>query len=261
MKLTEEPVKESPSLTKPYARGSYNKSNDTEQWIRISEGCPNKCVYCRESWECGTEPIYLEIPEIVRNEVKILDMNLTAKPKAIEIINDLGSRRVNNKVIHYELLCGVDYRYSTQLMANALHDNRFKNIRLAWDYGFKQQRIFKKIIGYYIKAGYEPRDIMIFMICNWRTPYEENLMKLDLAKIWGVQVSDCYFDNQVSPNIKPIHWTGLQIKDFRKKCRKHNQMVNYRIDPEYESINSLESPQATLSTLQEQNKILENYSE
>lgn len=57
---------------KDYARGSYNKCNETEQWIRISEGCPNNCEFCRETKECGKEPIYFEIPEIIRNKVKIL---------------------------------------------------------------------------------------------------------------------------------------------------------------------------------------------
>jgi len=73
---------------------------------------------------------------------------------------------------------------------------------------------------------------MVFMICNWTIPYGENLKKLDLCKVWRVKVGDCYFDNQTSPNINPSHWTDLQIKTFRNKVRKHNQLVNFRIDPE-----------------------------
>ena len=40
---TQDPVK--------YNYGSYNKCNDTEQWIRITEGCPNQCPYCYEPEE------------------------------------------------------------------------------------------------------------------------------------------------------------------------------------------------------------------
>jgi len=68
---------------KPYQKGEYNKYNDTEQWIRLSEGCPNNCEFCRETKECGIEPVYFEIPSIIRNEVKIMDMNLLYKPKDI----------------------------------------------------------------------------------------------------------------------------------------------------------------------------------
>ena len=113
----------------PYARGSYNKFNLEEQWIRLSEGCPNGCEYCRETKECGSVPIYFEIPDIRRNKVKIMDMNLIYKSRAIEVMDDLRSRKVDGKVVYYELICGIGYRYMTQEKANALKRNRFKNIR------------------------------------------------------------------------------------------------------------------------------------
>jgi hypothetical protein len=47
-----------------------------------------------------------------------------------------------------------------------------------------------------------------------------------------VKVADCYFDNQLSPNTKPIYWDVLEIASFRSKVRKHNQLVNFKIDPE-----------------------------
>jgi len=228
-------IQETPKLTKPYSKGSYNKSNDLEQWIRISEGCPNNCTFCRESFENGVKPIYYPIPKIIRNSVKITDMNLLYKSKALEILNFLGSQRVNNKVVYYELVCGIDYRFLTQELANALKKNRFKNIRLAWDHEFGRQKDIKNAIKMLSKAGYSNRDILVFMICNWKIPFEDNMLKLDLCKIWNVKVSDCYFDNQLAPNIKPIHWSIEQIKEFRKKCRKHNQMVLFGIDPEYKT--------------------------
>jgi len=229
-------LQEKPKLHKTYSKGAYNKYNDSEQWIRISEGCPNKCAYCRESLENGTKPIYHNIPEIIRNKVKILDMNLLYKPKALEIIKELGSKKVNNKIVYYELTCGIDYRYLTKKLAQALKENHFINIRLAWDYGFVKQREIKEVIQLLIKTGYKANNIMIFILCNYKIPYSDNLLKLDLCKIWGCQVHDAYSDNQLPPNIKPIHWTIEQIKDFRHRSRKHNQMVNYLIDPEFKSL-------------------------
>ena len=219
-------------LIRKFSKGPYNKFNDQEQWIRISEGCPNNCPYCAETKENGKIPIYYPIPKIIRNQVKLLDSNLLYKPKALEIIKELGSKRVNKKVVYYELTCGIDYRYLTQELANELHKNRFKNIRLAWDWEFSRQREIKKTIEMLKKAGYTKKSLMVFILCNWCISYETNLKKLDLLKIWNVKVSDCYFDNQLSPNIKPIHWTIKQIKDFRKKCRNHNQMITFGIDPE-----------------------------
>ena len=217
---------------KPYSKGSYNKYDDTEQWIRLSEGCPNNCEFCRESKECGVEPIYFDIPEIIRNKVKIMDMNLLYKPKAIEIIQELGNKRVNNKVVYYELICGIDWRFMTQEKANALKQNRFVNLRFAWDYTLQHQMKIKDCVSMLLKAGYKPKKLSCFILCNWKIPYEDCLRKLDLLKIWNIKVNDCWFDNQLSPNIEPIYWTKEQIKDFRSKCRKHNQMVLFGIDPE-----------------------------
>lgn len=215
-------------LTKPYSFGSYNKYNDKEQWIRITEGCPNNCPFCAESTIIKIFPI----PKIVRNKVKIMDMNLIAKPQAKEIIQKLGMERINNKVIYYELICGIDYRFLTFDLAYNLHFFRFIKPRIAWDFGLDQQYKIKDALKLLIKAGYKSNSIMVFIICNWRIPYETNCKKLDLLKVWNVKVGDCWFDNQLSPNIKPIYWTKEQIKDFRKRCRKHNQLVIFGIDPE-----------------------------
>jgi len=220
---------------KPYARGSYNKYDDKEQWVRLSEGCPNNCEFCRETKECGVEPIYFETPEIIRNKVKIMDMNLVYKLDFINIINWLGIQRPLGKVVYYELVCGIDYRYMTQEKANALRANRFVNIRFAWDHSLKEQMKIKDCVNMLLKAGYKAKELSCFIICNWKVAYEDCLRKIDLLKIWNIKVNDCWFDNQLSPNIEPIFWSMEQIKDFRRKCRKHNQMVLFGIDPELKS--------------------------
>lgn len=215
-------------LTKPYSFGPYNKFNDLEQWIRITEGCPNHCPYCYEPQKFK---VY-RIPKIIRNKVKIMDMNLLCKPEAIEIIKELGKKIINEKVVYYELICGIDYRFLTPQIAYLLKEAHFYRIRLAWDWFFVSQYKIKAAIEMLQDAGYRNQDLMIFMICNWRIPYKENIRKMDLCKVWRIPISDCWFDNQVSPNIKPIHWTDQEIKDFRTKVRKHNQIVKFGCDPE-----------------------------
>jgi hypothetical protein len=217
--------------SKPYSKGEYNKFDDQEQWIRLSEGCPNGCPFCREGFE-NPEIKVFKIPEIVRNHVKIIDMNLLCHPEALEIIKELGKKRVNGKVVYYELLCGVDYRFLDQELAIALKTSRFKKIRMAWDFSFVLQRKITDAIKLLFKAGYYWKEVTIFVICNWKTTYDDNLKKMDLCKVWNIKMADCYFDNQLSPNIKPIYWSDEQIKDFRKRVRKHNQLINFRIDPE-----------------------------
>ena len=175
---------------KPYSLGPYNKVKGDEQWIRITEGCPHNCPYCYEPQEIKV----FDIPEIVRNNVKIMDMKLLCKPEATNIILQLP-KTVNGRFVKYELICGIDYRFLTQEVADVLYKVRFQNIRLAWDWFFADQLKIKDAIKLLKKAGYKPKDIMVFMICNWRISYEENCLKLDLLKIWGCKAADCYFDN------------------------------------------------------------------
>ena len=211
-----------------YSYGYYNKIVGDRQAIRITEGCPNNCPYCYEP----TEIKIFGIPEIVRNHVLIYDMNLLCKPQAKEILKELANKRVDEKVVYYELVCGIDYRFLTQELSDLLKVARIEKIRLAWDWFYKDNRKIKNAIYMLLKSGYKPNDIMVFMICNWNISYEENLKKLDLCKVWNVQVADCYYDNQTSPNINPIEWNYEQIHDFRHKVRKHNQLVNFKVDPE-----------------------------
>ena len=215
-------------LRKPYSYGSYNKCNETEQWIRISEGCPHNCPFCYEPKEIKL----FKIPKIERNEVKIMDMNLLCKTEALDIIKALGKHRVNAKVVRYEVICGIDYRFLTPKIADALKASRFHNLRIGWDWFYTDQLKIRDALKLLQYAGYTTEDIMIFIICNWRISYKENCKKLDLCKVWNVKVADCYFDGQVSPNIVPEYWNDEEIKDFRARCRKHNQLVNFKVDPE-----------------------------
>ena len=238
---------------KPYARGSYNKYDENEQWIRLTEGCPNNCEFCRETIECGKEPIYLlPAPKIIRNKVKIMDMNLMYKESCINILDNFGVQRVNGKVVYPELICGIDWRFMTQEKANALKRNRFINIRFAWDHTLYHQLKIKDCINMLMKAGYKSKQLSCFIICDWKISYEDCLRKLDLLKIWNVKVNDCWFDNVVSPNFQLNYWTLEQCKDFRRKCRKHNQMVLFGIDPELKK--AIHKPEVNQSHNNQQNK-------
>ena len=216
---------------KEYNKGPQNIITDEYQVIRLSEGCPHKCPWCREWKEIGDDWKIFGIPEIVRNDIRLTDMNLLAKPEALKIINQFKDIKVDNKVVYPWLVCGIDYRFLTEEIAQALKDNRFVKIHIAWDWRYSDQKKIRSAIKCLQNAGH--RDLSIFMVCNHpAVSYKENMKKLDLCKYWNVKVNDCYFDNQISPNISPIGWEYFDIKAFRKAVRKHNQIVGFGIDPE-----------------------------
>ena len=202
-----------------------------EQMIETCNGCPNNCEYCKEP----KEMVVFDIPEIKQNYVRILDMNFLAQPDAIERIRYLGRQKVNNKVVYYELVCGIDFRIMTMEVAQLLKDNRFVKIRLAWDHSFELQYKIKDTIDMLVKAGYKPKELSVFILVNWKIPFEECVRKLDLLKVWNVKVNDCCFDGGYKIH-KSMYWNEDQIKLFRKMCRKHNQLVLFGIDPELRKV-------------------------
>lgn len=222
---------EKQGIVRSSSHGAYNKCDDTQQWIRLSDGCPNGCPFCYESGDLT----WHGVPEIVRNDVHIMDMNILAHKETQDTIEKLCYMSVNDKRVAYTLECGIDYRYLDDKIAWWLHEARFYDMRMAWDFHYIDQKKIKTALQMLCRAGYKPRNIMIFMVCNWEIPFDECMLKLNLCKYWNVQVADCYFDGQISPNIKPIGWTAEQIKTFRRNVRKHNQIVNFGIDPELKS--------------------------
>lgn len=214
-----------------YSVGAFNDSTWQFQAIRLSEGCPHKCDWCYEWRIIGKNWKVFDIPRIIRNDVHILDMNFLAKPECIDLMKRLGQIKYDNKGVYYWLVCGIDYRFLTQEISDLLKVNRFVKIHIAWDGSYKDQKKIKNAIKILRKSGH--RNLSLFMICNHKfISYEENLQKLNLCKYWNIKVNDCWFDNQVSPHIKPVAWTIDQIKSFRKQVRKHNQFIVFGIDPE-----------------------------
>lgn len=215
-----------------YSYGPYNKKDKDQQWIRLTEGCPHNCPYCYEPQEIKV----FDIPMIERPIVKIMDMNILAPGKnPVKILRNLPQRvTLTNEIIEYEFICGIDYRFLTKEIAQLIKKHHVKRIRIAWDWWYRDQLKIKDALKLIYSVGYKPEDVIIFMICNWEIPYEECLRKMDLCKVWNVKIGDCYYDNQIEINEKfvPIGWTTMEALDFRSKVRKHNQLVNFKMDPQ-----------------------------
>jgi len=206
----------------------YNKIKGDEQRLRLGEGCPNNCEYC-----CASKKlIRYDIPKIERNKVSIMDMNFLYDPKHKERIKELGEKKVNGKVVYYELICGIDWRRLDQETANLLKENRFMNIRFAWDYGIGLQYKIKDCLDKLLKAGYKKQDIMCFMLCDWKISFNECFLKLMLLKKWNVCVSDCWFNNVKPPEYQSNYWSLIECRLFRGLCAVHNQVDKFGIYPD-----------------------------
>jgi len=209
-----------------WGKPRHNVIKGDRQRIELSRGCPHNCPFCYEPQELEVFPI----PRIERNYVEILDMNFLYQPDVAKRIQALGKIRVNSKVIYYELVCGLDFSLLTLEIAKNLKQSRFVKIRMAWDWFLEDQYRIKDAIKMLLESGYKRADISLFMITNWTIPKSECEKKLDLMKIWNVKVCDCCYDGGYRHAI-PERWTASELKEFRAKCRRHNLLVLFGIDP------------------------------
>ena len=210
-----------------YGKPQYNKIKGDIQRIELHRGCPWGHEYCYEP----QENIDFPIPQIERNYVQILDMNLLARDNLLESLEQLSTIRVNGKVVHYEAVCGFDFRKLTLEIAKALKKARFRRIRIAWDGPLSDQYKMKDAILLFQKAGFRRQDLMFFMIVNWQVSFEDCLRKLDFLKVWRTKVCDCCFDAGYRYAV-PEFWTAEQIAKIRVLCRAHNLLVNFGIHPD-----------------------------
>ncbi len=220
-------------------------------------GCIRRCSFCGtwriepKRYDKPVNQLINEIKDVGKNKVLFFDNNFLAHGKIVEMLKELANIRVNGKPIRYESQSGFDGRLLQKKpkYAELLKKARFQNVRIAWDSSFARYRSIKKQVDVLSDAGYCPRDIAIFMIYNYDTPYEEMVRKLDKCREWGVQINDCRYRplNTKYDNYNPrkykagqtskdyyVHtkggWTDKKIRDFRKEVRRHNIWIRYAKD-------------------------------
>ncbi len=212
------------------------------QILHSSRGCFRKCSFCYV-WKI--EPEFsgvCTIKEMIfKNKVVFYDNNLLYNPCVEELLTELADIRINGRVVHYESQSGFDGRLMIKKprLAALLKKARFQNPRIAWDHRITDAPKIEKQIDILVDAGYKPKEIYVFMLYNWKIPFEEVENKRKLCWDWKVQIADCrfrpytqlfdYFDSRKKQTNESyyIHkkWTDGEIKLFRKNIRRQNICV------------------------------------
>jgi len=216
-----------PKIRTTYDKPQYNYVKGYRQRIELHRGCPWQHEYCYEPKIDEDFPI----PELTKNYVEILDMNLLARKNVLSLIWQLKNAKVNGKKVKFQAVCGFDFRFLTPTIALSLKAANFVRPRMAWDGPFSDQMKIKDAVETLVKVGYKRKEISLFIIVNWKVPYAECLRKLDLMKVWNVKVCDCCYDGGYK-YATPFYWTQKELTNFRRISRKHNQLVLFGIDPE-----------------------------
>ena len=220
--------------------------------MHLSRGCPRRCNFCG-TWKIEPEVTFKtaekaleEIKAVGKNHVLIYDNNLLTNPNILEFLKSVENLYINGHRVSFEAQSGFDGRLLSQKTANLLKKANFKNPRIAWDHGYSDHPKIKKQINYLVNAGFNKKDILVFMLYNFDISHEECMKKLKKCHEWGVQISDCRYrpltqtyDNYSSNAHRKgqgsedyyIHekggWSDEKIRSFRRSVREHNIGIRY----------------------------------
>lgn len=214
------------------------------QILQASRGCFRRCAFCgvRKIERKITFKTWPQVKrEIVKNKLVFYDSNLLMNPHASEIFEGISELKVNGRVLHCEAQSGFDPRLITPEIAKLIKKARFSAVRISWDWGLEQKPVVRKALEYLNEAGYHYKNISLFMLYNWKIPFEVLERKRKICWRWNVQITDCRYRplDQLYDNYAPrrhqteadyfIHprWTDEQVKTFRRRVREQNICIRF----------------------------------
>lgn len=230
---------------------AYDLVDVNYQIMHTSRGCIRKCKFC------GTyriEPrFYVKnsiLDEIKSNKLIFYDNNFLANKNIFNILDELSNAKYQNKLVHSECQSGFDGRILNEALAIKLKKARFINPRIAWDNSYNDYKEIERQLVFLYNAGYNPKDIYVFMVYNFELSFEIMEDKRKKCYEWGVQISDCryrpldqIFDNYNSHVDKQtnkdyfIHpaWKDEEVRQFRANVRRQNICIRHNF-PFYSKI-------------------------
>lgn len=232
-----------------YKELGTNGNSIDYQIVHSSRGCHRNCPFCG-TWIIepefkGRKTIWSKIKPGLKYGLKNLvfyDNNLFYNPHIEDILNQLIELKKQRKIGWCESQSGFDGRILLKKpeLAALMKKAGFRYPRLAWDWGIDQSSKMEAQIQILQDAGYNYKDIYVFMIYNWDLDFEEMEKKRIKCWEWNVQISDCRNRplTQLHDYYKPLrdqnngedyhinsNWTDAEVKQFRKNVRKQNICV------------------------------------
>ncbi|MDP1553207.1 MAG: cobalamin B12-binding domain-containing protein [Methanobacteriaceae archaeon] len=228
---------------------AYDLVNVDYQIIHTTRGCIRRCGCCGV-YEIEPEWTYKKSikNEIVKKKIIFYDNNLIANPFIKNILNELIELKKKRKIRYIESQSGFDGRILIKKpgIALLLKQTGLKNPKIAWDGPITDAKNIAKQINILNDAGYNAKEISVFMLYNHDLDYEEMDEKRVKCFEWGVQITDCRFRplNSTFDNYNPnkrkgqtnkdyyIHpnWTDHGIRKFRRNIRRHNICIRHDIE-------------------------------
>lgn len=228
---------------------AYDLVDVDYQIIHTTRGCIRRCGACgvyQIEPEWASKNSIKE--EIVKKKIVFYDNNILANPFIKNILNELIELKKERKISYVESQSGFDGRILRQHpeLAKMIKEAGFKNPKIAWDGPLGDGEKIKKQIDILVDAGFDSKEISVFMLYNHELDY--NVLESKRVKCfeWGVQITDCRFRplDEIKDDYSPhktngqtseeyyIHenWTDKEVRKFRRNVRRNNICVRHGVD-------------------------------
>ena len=225
-----------------------NEGKDIDfQIIHSTRGCKRNCPFCgvnKIEKKGNVSTIREEL--IGKKNLVFYDNNLLANPHIEDLLEELIQLKNEKEITRCESQSGFDGRllHENPRLAELLKKANFKDPKIAWDGPYKAFKRREKEISILEEAGYNRKEIAVFMLYNHDLSYEELEYKRALCFKWGVQVSDCRFrplyrltdgynphKKRQGPDEYYIHknWSDEEVRQFRRNVRRHNICIRHNM--------------------------------
>ena len=218
------------------------------QIIHSSRGCKRHCKFCgvNKIEKRGSNICSIKNELIGKKNLVFYDNNLLENPHIEELLKELIQLREKKIITKCESQSGFDGRllHSNHNLAKLLKKANFKDPKIAWDGPYDGYKRREEEISILERAGYNRKEIAVFMLFNHDLSYEELEKKRAHCFRWGVQVSDCSFRplNSLSDGSNPnkrkqdeseyyVHdgWSDEKVRQFRRNVRRHNICIRHNM--------------------------------
>lgn len=140
----------------------------------LTRGCPRGCKFCIVGKKEGLRSHKVsDLSDFWKGqkEIKLLDPNLLACDKSIDLLKQLRDSRA-----YIDFTQGLDIRLMTDEKVNMLNQIKLKMIHFAWDnYEFST---YEKLKRFRPKLKFNGRKLGVYVLANFNTTMEQDLERI-----------------------------------------------------------------------------------
>ena len=165
----------------------------------LTRGCCNNCDFCivsKKEGMCSKKVADLSEFWNGQKEIVLLDANILACKDRIELLNQLADSKAK-----VDFTQGLDARFITEEVANALKRIKIKTVHFAFDFMKNEKAVIRGLRIYKEIVGTNDRNAIVYILTNFNTTIEEDLYRVNMVQEAGFLPDIRIYRKHTAPQI------------------------------------------------------------